>query len=172
MSHGRKNIHEYDSIVVNGTTITTDQDNKLVVNDTVVEGGLGGSPEVDSLTATGTVAANDVAIARFLHVPLGTYTQTLETDTVVIDKQYGVITTPSLSTAAGNSYTFDISYSYLWTGAYVLVGIKGYSGNAGTPYVYVSGMSGGDMTVTVCNIHPSEAFNGVLMITYQILYLD
>lgn len=81
------------------------------------------------------------------------------------------ITTVSLTTAAGASFTFTLNNSWIQNGSFLFAQIGAYSGTVGTngiPIVTVvnntSPTTAGTCTITVSNVAASNALSGTLVL--------
>jgi hypothetical protein len=84
---------------------------------------------------------------------------------VTANAMSGVITTDSLSTAAGSSQTITISDSEVTTSSVVNVGLAGGTDTAGTP-VIVATPGSGSITIKLYNKHASAAFSGTFVLDF------
>lgn len=77
------------------------------------------------------------------------------------------ITTVSSTVAAGASANFTLNNSSITTSSVLLVSVSGYGGSTGVPYVYANGAfpRSGSVVLTLCNVAPSAALNGVVNIS-------
>lgn len=83
--------------------------------------------------------------------------------TVTANQAAAVVTTDSLSTAAGASQTITINDSLATSGSEVLVTRNGGTNSAGTPVIKAV-PGAGTITLTIQNAHASAAFNGTLVL--------
>ena len=80
----------------------------------------------------------------------------------------GVITLFSSTLASNTSSVCNVLNAGVASGSVVLVGIANYSG-AGTPLVRCGGITNGSFTLTLVNIHPTVALNGVVSVSVIIV---
>ena len=102
-----------------------------------------------------------------------TVTQTTSITTgVTLNDMCGFITTVSASIAAGNNATFQV-LNNLMTGApnpnpYIIARVIGGSWSQGIPICLAlnatTSLSGGGYSITIQNVHPTQALNGTVMI--------
>ncbi|HEY1750383.1 MAG TPA: hypothetical protein VGG29_03920 [Caulobacteraceae bacterium] len=86
---------------------------------------------------------------------------------VTINKMAGVVTTDSLSTAAGASQAITITDSQVTASSLVLVSRVGGTDTAGTP-ILKAVPGAGTITLTVANNHASAAFNGTFVVDFLV----
>jgi hypothetical protein len=77
----------------------------------------------------------------------------------------GIITTESLSTAAGATYTETVNCNAVTASSLVFVSIANGSNSAGDPSLQLVTPGAAKVTITIVNRHASAAFNGTLKIT-------
>lgn len=80
----------------------------------------------------------------------------------------GRITTESLTTAAGATYTLTITDDQIVAADTVEAFIVGGSNSAGTPILLSSVAAAGSVVIKVYNAHASAAFNGTLFIAFNV----
>src|SRR5690348_4962482 len=98
------------------------------------------------------------------HVPDlsgATGTATATSGAATLNKQAGVITTESLTTAQDASYTLTITNSRVGTGSIVLASVANGTNTQGTTVVTKVTPAAGSIVIIVTNKHASaQAFNG------------
>ncbi|KAJ3349646.1 hypothetical protein GGF32_005341 [Allomyces javanicus] len=102
----------------------------------------------------------------------GTVTQTTSATTgVTLHYPAGVITTVSLTNAAGTTTSFTFSNSYIKASSVVLLQHSYGStlGSAGLPMVTVNSVGNGSCTINVTNLHGSNALNGAIKIHFFVV---
>ena len=97
-----------------------------------------------------------------------TATGTGATGTATLNKTSGKITTGALTTAAAATHVLTLTNSKIAPGDVVLVTVGKGTTTTGTPTVGDVTPAGGSVVITIQNIHASAAFNGTLVIGYQI----
>jgi len=80
-----------------------------------------------------------------------------------------VITTESVSTAAGADFTETLTDANINANSIVLAVVAGGSNSAGTPIVRSVVPSNGSVVIKVYNAHASAAFNGTLKIAVLVM---
>lgn len=80
----------------------------------------------------------------------------------------GVITTESLSTAAGAIYTLTLTSNLVKASSLVLANVTLGSGTTGTGVIVHITPAAGSVVIKVQNIHASAAFNGTMKIGFAI----
>jgi len=88
-------------------------------------------------------------------------------DAVAMNADAAIITTKSLTTAAGATYSFTINCSLLDDGTIPIVVVGNGSNSAGSPALSTVTVAGtqigpGSLTVVIQNIHSANALNGTL----------
>jgi len=78
----------------------------------------------------------------------------------------GQITTESLSTAAGASYTLTITDPLVQADSVVLASVALGSSTTGTPMVFTITPAAGSVVIKIYNNHASAAFNGTLVVSF------
>lgn len=91
---------------------------------------------------------------------------TSETTSVTLNASFGTITTVSVTTAAGGSFTFNISNNFHDANSVYFVSVIGGTNSQGTPVVTTENVTAGTIAVTVNNIHASLALNGTLLLGF------
>lgn len=95
-------------------------------------------------------------------------TVTLSSNAGTVNAACGVITTESLSTAAGSAQALTITNSYCAATDMILVSINGGTWTTGT--VDMKAVPGaGSFVITLTNRHASAAFNGTFIIAFLIV---
>jgi hypothetical protein len=99
----------------------------------------------------------------------GTKTATAASGAATLNKSAGVITTESLSTAAGSSYTLTLTNSQIAAADQVFASVAYGSSTTGTPAVTRITPGAGSAVILVRNIDASAALNGTLKIAFFVL---
>jgi hypothetical protein len=79
----------------------------------------------------------------------------------------GTITTESLTTAAGATFTLTLTNSYIAAADIVLVTVS--STGTGSPAVTEVTPAAGTCVVLIQNVHASAAFNAVLIVKFVVI---
>jgi len=97
----------------------------------------------------------------------GTATISGTPGTVTLNKQAGVLTTPSLTTAAGFTYVITLTDSYISSNSVI---VTTYAGGTNTvTNLAISAVAGnGTATITIFNQDPLSAFNGTIIFSFAI----
>lgn len=121
------------------------------------------SPTADTLSVTGSLVFGAGAVAD---VDSGTVT--LSSNAGVLSKMAGVITTESLTTAAGSSQALTITNTLCASTDIILISRGGGTNSAGSPLMKVVPGTG-SFVITLDNVHASAAFNGTFKISFLLL---
>lgn len=123
----------------------------------------GDAISLDSITTTGT---NTVAVQKFAaggYLDADVATATLSSNAATITKHAAVITTESLTTAAGSSQAFTITLTGVAAGDLAFVQGTGAGTNTRQNHRYNAACTSNTITVTVFNTEPTNALNGTLV---------
>jgi hypothetical protein len=101
-----------------------------------------------------------------LHIDSGTKTATATTGAATLNKNAGVITSESLTTAAGATYTLTLTDSTIAAADQVFASVQYGSSTTGTPAIATVTPSAGQVVILVQNIHASAALNGTIKISF------
>lgn len=93
-------------------------------------------------------------------------TATSAAGAVTLNNRWGVITTESLATAAGATYTLTITNSQIAATDMVFASVAFGTANAGMPMIARTTPAAGSLVLVLQNIHASAALNGTLVISY------
>jgi hypothetical protein len=85
-----------------------------------------------------------------------------------LNNQAGVLTTPSLTTAAGSSYVITLTNSQISASSVILLSSQGGT-NTTLTTKFVVAPGAGSATITVYNTGTVTAFNGTLIIGFQVV---
>ena len=120
-------------------------------------------------TATGgVVSGQNFSIASGAVLKLldnGTATATAGAATLA--KSTGVITSESLTTAAGATYTLTVTDTQIAASDVVFASVKLGTATTGMPVVTTVTPAAGSLVIIVQNIHASAAFNGTIVISFS-----
>lgn len=132
------------------------------------------TPSVTSLTASGdvgsaTVTATGKITGGSLVLDTGTKTASATGGAATLNKDAGVITSESLTTAAGASYTLTLTNSSVAAGDQVFASVQYGSATAGTPCITRVTPGSGSVVIVVQNIHASAALDGTIKISFLVV---
>lgn len=102
-----------------------------------------------------------------LHVDTGTKTATASSGAATLNKMAGVITSESLTTAAGADYTLTLTDSDIAAADQVMASVQ-LTTAGGTPAVASVTPAAGSVVIVVQNIHASAAFAGAIKISFVV----
>lgn len=136
--------------------------------DVAIFNGTNGQIKDSNILASNIVSKVDVnTMAAGSQIILDKGTGTVSTGAVTINKNSGVITTTSLTTAAGATSTVTLTNSMIASSSVVLVSLMG--GTNTTLGVQLSATAAtGSSTITIGNNNASAALNGTLIIGFVI----
>lgn len=101
-----------------------------------------------------------------LAIDSGTKTAAATSGAATLNKNSGVITTESLSTAAGATYTLTLTNSQIAATDVVFATVWLGTSTTGIPEVTLATPGAGSAVIQVHNDHASAAFNGTLKIGF------
>jgi hypothetical protein len=81
----------------------------------------------------------------------------------------GIVTTESVTTAAGADYTLTLTNNMISAGDIVLTSLQNGSNSAGIPTITTVTSSSNQVVILVHNFHASAAFNGTLKISFLVI---
>lgn len=143
------------------TVITT----PIVTIDQLV-GGL----DIGAPTLTAIMGANPQPwVSEELELDTGTKTASATTGAATLNKSSGVITSESLTTAAGSIYTLTLSNSKIAAGDMVFPSVQLGDSTTGIPQVVDAAVTAGQVVIRVKNIDGSAPFNGTIAISFMVL---
>jgi len=96
-------------------------------------------------------------------------TATAVAGAATLNSAQGVITSESLSTAAGLLYTLTLTNSLVSTTDLGDASVSNGTNTAGVPAVATVSPGGGVLTVVIQNIQATAAFNGTIKIAFQVI---
>jgi hypothetical protein len=117
--------------------------------------GIGGAAGTAALAITGT-----------LQLDTGTKTATATAGAATLNKASGKITTESLTTAAGATYTLTLTDSSIAAADMVFASLANGTNSTGDPVIGLITPAAGSVTIKVVNRHASAALNGTLVISF------
>jgi len=154
-----------DNMTIGGTTPAAGSFTTLTSTSAPSGAGITGlfaSPPALGGTAPAAVTTNA------LHVDTGTKTATASAGAATLNKMAGVITSESLSTAAGADYTLTLTNSDIAAADQVMASVQYGTSTAGTPAVATVATAAGSATIIVQNIHATAALNGTIKISFVV----
>jgi hypothetical protein len=124
-----------------------------------------------TLTASGAsslaaVTSSGLATSATLKVDTGTKTVAATSGAATLNKASGKVTTESLVTAAGSSYTLTLTNSQIAAADMVMATACYGTASTGVPDITLVTPAAGSVVIVVQNVHASVAFNGTLVISY------
>lgn len=118
--------------------------------------------------ATGTVSQFKDQNLQAERLDLKNGTGTCSTNAVTINAAAGVITTESLTTAAGSSQAITLTNSFIASTDMLFVHQNGGTSTTGT--LEINSVPGsGSATITLTNRHASAAFNGTFILAFLVV---
>jgi hypothetical protein len=115
------------------------------------------------------IVAALVAPAAALNLEQAPQRATAAAGAATLNSPAGTITTESLSTAAGATYTLTLQNgNIIQQNSVVLVSIANGSNAAGDPSLQLVTPGNGKVVVTVVNRHATNAFNGTLLVSFVV----
>lgn len=137
------------------------------INDNFIELYAADSSNTDwsgtTVTATGLISGGA------LQIDTGTKTATATTGAATLNKDSGKITTESLSTAAGATYTLTLTNSSIAAADMVFASVGFGTATAGMPVVTRVSPAAGSVVIMIQNIHASAALDGTLKISFLVV---
>ena len=89
-------------------------------------------------------------------------------DNITLNRQRGILTTKSLTTAVNAEYNLTLTNSLITTASTVLAFIQTGSLSQGTPIIRAANPSSGSVAIVFRNIDPTNAINGNIKITFVV----
>jgi hypothetical protein len=118
------------------------------------------------LLATPALADTPFSPNNGVQLGRGTKTATATAGAATLNQLSGLVTSESLSTAAGASYVLTITDNKIAATDEVLVVISGGTNSAGTPVLMKAVPGNGSLVVTITNLHATVALSGTLRVTF------
>jgi hypothetical protein len=115
----------------------------------------------------GTTAPAAATVSQ-LNVDTGTKTATASAGAATLNKMAGVITSESLSTAAGATYTLTLTDSDIAAADQVMASVGFGSDTVGTPVVTTVTPAAGSVVIVVQNIHATAALSGTIKVAFVV----
>lgn len=111
-----------------------------------------------------------MGITRFDQVEIGLSSVTGAALAATSKTQHTILTTESLTTAAGASSVYTINNKLIKTGSVIIANIVGGSFSQGTPVITATKVTGaGVATINIGNVDSANALNGTLIISIIVL---
>jgi len=117
---------------------------------------------------TGTQKSYQDSALRYGAIETDQNTATAASNAATISAYTGVITTESLTTAAGATYTCTVTDTYAHATDIVFTAVWNGTSSTGTPCITTVTPADGSFVIIVQNIHASAAFNGTLKIGFEL----
>lgn len=142
--------------------------------DELYAAGTTATPSVTTLTASGAIVGGSISTTGAisggsLQLDTGTKTATATTGAATLNKDAGVITSESLTTAAGATYTLTLTNSSIAAADQVFASVQLGTATTGMPAVTTVTPGSGSVVIIVQNIHSSAALNGTIKIAFVVL---
>jgi len=123
-------------------------------------------------TATGLIVREgNIQVAgttQQIKLPSDTATDYNSDDAITLNRQRGILTTKSLTTAVNAEYNLTLTNSLITTTSTVLAFIQTGSLSQGTPIIRAANPSSGSVAIVFRNIDPTNAINGNIKITFVV----
>ena len=103
-----------------------------------------------------------------VHLGVGTKIATASGGSATLNSMSGVVTTESLSTAAGAEYTLTLTNADVAAADQVFASVAYGGSTAGTPIVAMVTPAAGSVAILIHNINASVAVNGSLKISFAV----
>jgi hypothetical protein len=116
-----------------------------------------------------TISTTGLAALNSIEVDTGTKTASATTGAATLNKNAGVITSESLSTAAGAVYTLTLTNSNIAAADQVYASVQYGSSTTGSPAIMTVATAAGSATIKVQNINASAALNGTIKISFLVV---
>ena len=117
--------------------------------------------------ALGSTAPAEVS-TDYLQVDTGTKTASATSGAATLNKMAGVITSESITTAAGSDYTLTLTNSDIAAADQVMASVQLGSATTGEPAITSVTPAAGSVVIKVRNIAASAAFNGTIVISFVV----
>jgi len=132
-------------------------------------GGLGGNSIADFSSSGLVVRYGDIQLTggtQQIKVPTDTVSDYDSDDAVTINRQSGIITTKSLTTAGLSSYTITLTNSLIVATSKVFAIINDVNETTGVPIVRSGKTAAGSCDIVIYNAHASVSFNNAMTISF------
>jgi hypothetical protein len=121
---------------------------------------------IDNMTIGGTTPA--VGTFGAIHLDNGIKTATAVAGAATLNKDAGVITSETLSTIAGASYTLTLTDSSIASADQVFASVQYGTATTGSPDVTLVTPGAGQVVIIIQNIHATAALNGTIKIAFAV----
>jgi hypothetical protein len=128
-----------------------------------------GSLSVGSTQVSNGAVSGDLVMADGKQLKPDGSTATAVAGAATLSKQSGVVTSESLTTAAGAAYTLTLTNTLVAATSIVLASVQNGDNNQGDPAVGLITPGPGSVTIKIVNRHASQALNGTLKISFLVL---
>lgn len=126
---------------------------------------VGGTLQIESGGTLNVTSGGSFAVVN-AEIDTGTKTATASSGAATLNKSAGVITSESLSTAAGSSYTLTLTDSAVAAADQVMASVALGTSTQGTPQIVSVTPAAGSVVIVVKNIHATQAFNGTILVAF------
>lgn len=116
----------------------------------------------------GGIVVGAISTTSQLKIPSDTASDYDANDAITLNRQSGIITTKSLTTATDNFYTFTLTNSLITTTSKVFVSYCGGTESAGRPTVYRVVSNSGSATCILLNLAGAGSFNGNVKLNFVV----
>lgn len=123
----------------------------------------GATPSVTTITASG------LATVGSAKLDTGTKTATATAGAATLNKSAGVITSESLTTAAGAVYTLTITNSTIAAADQVFASVAFGTSTTGEPMIERVTPGAGSVVIRVKNVASAAALNGTIKVSFMVL---
>lgn len=127
---------------------------------------IGGS--TPAAVAATTLSSSGLATVASAKVDTGTKTATATAGAATLNKSSGIITSESLTTAAGATYTLTLTNSTIAAADQVFASVQLGGATTGTPAVATVTPAAGSVVIVIQNIASAAALNGTIKIAYTV----
>ncbi len=127
---------------------------------------LTGNGTPQAITGTTITSTTLDAANGGVQVDTGTKTATATAGAATLNKLSGVVTSESLTTAAGATYTLTVTDSRIVAAQQVYASVSLGSATTGMPVVTTVTPGAGSLVIVVQNIHASAALNGTIKLAF------
>lgn len=103
-----------------------------------------------------------------IKIPSDTASDYDANDAITLNRQSGILTTKSLTTATDNFYTFTLTNSLITTTSKVFLSYCGGTESAGRPTVYRVVSNSGSATIIILNLTGAGSFNGNVKLNFVV----
>jgi hypothetical protein len=101
--------------------------------------------------------------------PGGTKTAAATAGAATLSRYSGVVTSESITTAAGSNYTLTLTNTLIAAADQVFVSVSFGTNTQGTPYVSTVTPAAGSVVIVIKNDHATLAFNGTIKVQFLVV---